>query len=84
MEQAAAAGYRTLSSSGQRGAGGSQSMPRAGAGSSSQRGVVCPHAHFLDAQERGSVPQRCPQEHVPVHVRCVHRPGSREPSPAEH
>lgn len=78
---------RTHSSSCQHGARGYQSMPGAGAGSSSQRGggaVVCPHGVILDVQERGSVPQRCPEEHVPVHVRGVHRPGSGEPSPAEH
>lgn len=68
----------TQDSSCQHGAGGSQSMPCAGAGSSSQGGkgaVVCPYVIILDAQECGSVPQRCPDEHVPVHVRCVHRPG---------
>lgn len=52
---------------------GYQSVPGAGAGSSSQRqrgALVCPHAFLLDAQERGSVPRRCPHQHVSVHVRA--------------
>jgi len=43
---------------------------------------VCAHT-FFDGQERGSMPHRCQQVHVSIHVRfSAHSPGNGVPSPS--